>query len=207
MRKLFLYIAVFLLAFMILASGCSKETTGKKVVSKPVTAKPVGEVPTPTTEEPAATTEPIETPVVEEKPVVTPAGVANCEELTGTDLTNVFGGTWAKVSDCPQRPAMPKGVNVCQCAYEGPKHSYVNVETQLYGVAADALRVYNMYCKGAVEQNEVGEKSCRFNRTSTLTPSFVYFLQGQYFAKISCLGGKCPLDAIAYLAQNVSSKI
>jgi hypothetical protein len=206
MRKVFVFIAVFLLAFLILASGCSKAATTKKVVSKPVTAKPVGEVPTPTTaEEPAATTEPAL--VVEEKPVVTPAGVANCEQLSGTDLTNVFGGTWTKASDCPQRPAMPKGVNVCLCAYEGPKHTYVNVETQLYDADTEALRVYNMYCKGAVEQNEVGDKSCRFNRTSTMTPSFVYFLQGKYFAKISCLGGKCPLDAIAFLAQNVSSKI
>jgi hypothetical protein len=210
MRKILVVLSVLLMVMLVLAVGCSKESS-KKVVSKPVAAKPVGEpqAAAPTTE-PAA--QPEETPAITEETsteteVVTPAGTANCESLLGTDINALFGGTWSKAKDCPQRPAMPKGVNVCLCAYEGPRHMYVNVETQLYGAASDALRVYNMYCKGATEQNEVGEKSCRFNRTSTLTPNFVYFLKGKYFAKISCLGSTCPLDGVAMLAQKVGEKI
>jgi hypothetical protein len=102
---------------------------------------------------------------------------------------------------------MPKGVDVCICSYDGPKQIYVNVETQLYDDAAEALRVYNMYCKGAEEQNEVGDKSCRQTRSSTTTPNYVYFLKGNYFVKLSCLGGSCPLDAVADLAKKVAAEI
>ena len=102
---------------------------------------------------------------------------------------------------------MPTGVNVCTCSYDGPKQLYVNVETQLYDDPKEAERVYNMYCSGTAEESEVGTYSCRMLRTSSVGPNFVYFLRGNYFVKVSCLGGTCPMDAVAELAKKVNSKI
>jgi hypothetical protein len=44
-------------------------------------------------------------------------------------------------------------------------------------------------------------------RTDSLRPNFVYFLKGNYFVKVSCLGGSCPLDSVAELAGKVDAKI
>ena len=207
MRKL-LCVLILILAVLLVLGGCSKEEPTKKVVAKPVTKTAAG---TPETSAPAK--EPIgeeEETVIEQanEAASTPqAGIAYCEQLSSEDVAGIIGGSWAKTTDCPKHPMMPHGVTVCMCSYDGPKQIYVNVETQLYDEASDALRVYNMYCKGAVEQNEVGDKSCRFNRTSTLTPNFVYFMKGSYFVKVSCLGGSCPLNSVAQLAQGVAAKI
>jgi hypothetical protein len=207
MRKLTALFIISILVLLVFSMGCGKEENGKKTVSsRPVTAKPAG---TSTATEPATTV--VEESTTTETTTITtktPSGsTAECELLSNTDLATVFGGTWVKTSDCPQRPAMPKGVDVCRCDYDGPKQVYVNVEVQLYDDSTEAERVYNMYCKGTAEESEVGTYSCRVARTDSLRPNFVYFLDGSYFVKVACLGGTCPLNSVAEIAKKVEAQI
>jgi|GEM_PF-2676762 len=209
-KLLFVLLVVSILMFSI---GCSNEEQGKKLSSRPVQAKPVESSSEPASEAPVApvvsapvTTESTPVAPVETKSVVA-AGQADCEVLSSTDIAAVFGGTWTKTADCPQRPAMPKGVNVCLCSFDGPKQVYVNVEAQLYGDANEASRVFDMYCKGATPTADGGDKSCRREKSSVNAPAFVYFLKGNEFVKISCLGGSCPLDAIAAVSKSFAEKI
>jgi hypothetical protein len=204
MKKLTILFMVLMLVLVVFATGCAceKEDNGKKLSSRPVTADQRGEQPA---EEPEETTEPEE---VEEEPQPEPvAGEAFCEQLSNSEIGNILGGTWSKLGDCPQRPAMPAGVDVCICSYDGPRQLYVNVETQLYDDADEAERVYNMYCESTAEESEVGTYSCRRERSSTTTPNYVYFLKGNYFVKVSCLGGTCSLNSVAELAKQVDAEI
>jgi hypothetical protein len=203
MRKLTLFFMLFMMVILVFAAGCGKEESGKKLTSRPVAAQPVGAEPSAPAEVPSET--PSETPV--ETKTIVPAGSADCEQLSSVELGEVVGGVWAKTPDCPQRPMMPKGVSVCRCDYDGPKQLYYNVEAQLYGDIAEANRVYDMYCKGAAVANVTVDKSCSALRTSDLRPNFVYFLKGNYFIKVSCLGGKCPIPAVEAVAQKVADKI
>lgn len=205
MRRIGVLFIIAILVLLALSIGCSKQDDSKKTVaSRPVTAEPKGtEAATVTEEDTAAEAAPVTTAPA--KKVTTPAGTANCEQLSTDDIAAVLGGTWAKTSDCPQRPAMPKGVDVCRCDYDGPKQIYVNVEAQLYSDTSEALRVFNMYCKS--DEAELGDKSCRQLRSDSLRPNYVYFLKGNYFMKVSCLGGSCPLDAVAELAKKVEANI
>jgi len=206
MRKLTLFFMLFMMVILVFAAGCGKDESEKKLTSRPVAAKPVGGEPSAPAEAPAEVPEtPSETPV-ETKSVV-PAGSADCEQLSSVELGEVVGGVWAKTPDCPQRPMMPKGVSVCRCDYDGPKQIYINVETQLYGDNAEANRVYDMYCKGAPVANVTADNSCSALRTSDLRPNFVYFLKGNYFVKVSCLGGSCPIAMVTAVAQKVADKI
>jgi hypothetical protein len=211
MRKVIAVFSVIMIVLLAASFGCGgKEETKKTVTSRPVTVKsdaPVASAPEPVS---AAPEQEATTTIAEEETAEAPSfssGGSDCEVLGSDDISVVFAGTWEKTSDCPQKPAMPKGVSVCICSYDGPKQLYVNVETQKYTDAAEALRVYNMYCKGTKEENEVGEKSCRQLKSSANAPSFVYFLKGSEFVKVSCLGGTCPLDGIASIAKAVEAKI
>ncbi|MFC1741291.1 hypothetical protein ACFL3V_02025 [Nanoarchaeota archaeon] len=213
MRKLTALFIISILVLLVFATGCADkdEENGRKLVSsRPVTTEESSsaEQTTVVEEESGSTeaeTKPAETPT---KPASKPkAGQAYCEQLTLSDLGSVFGGTWKKTSDCPQRPAMPKGVDVCRCDYDGPKNIYLNVETQLYDDADEAERVYNMYCKGTAEESEVGTYSCRVARTNELRPNFIYFLDGNYFVKVACLGGTCKMTDIVEMAKKVDAKI
>jgi hypothetical protein len=206
MRKLIALFIVAILVLLIFAAGCAKEDTGKKLVSRPVQAKPIGAPSAPPVDEPEAETDVYVEPEVEEE-VVPQAGLAFCEQLSGADIAEVFGGTWSKTADCPQRPQMPAGVDVCRCDYDGPKQIYVSVEAQLYDSADEAERVYNMYCQGTAEESEVGTYSCREERTDPLRPNYVHFLKGNNFVKVSCLGGSCPLNSVAELAKKVDAEI
>lgn len=200
---------VLLLAVSVLAFGCAEEEPSRKLVSRPsqTSATPLGGSPADGPsggQDVEETPEPVDEPVYEPEPV---AGEAFCEQLSVSEIGNVFAGSWSKTGDCPVRPAMPAGVDVCQCSYDGPGQLYVNVETQLYSDAEEAERVYNMYCSGTEEEDEVGDASCRAFRSTSTRPNFVYFLQGNHFVKVSCLGGPCPLDAVAELAKQVGAEI
>ncbi|MBW2965028.1 hypothetical protein KY363_06230 [Candidatus Woesearchaeota archaeon] len=206
MRRIGVLCIIAILVLLAFSIGCSKEDDSRKTVaSRPVTAEPKGEVTTAPASEASASTETETVTTTTTTKVTTPAGTANCEQLSTDAVAAVLGGTWAKTSDCPQRPAMPKGVDVCRCDYDGPKQVYVNVETQLYTDSSEALRVFNMYCKS--DEGIVGEKSCKQQRTDSLRPNYVFFLKGNYFVKVSCLGGTCPLDAVASLAKGVESEM
>jgi hypothetical protein len=215
MRKFTMICFLLLIVSLFVLAGCGDDS-GRKLVSKPVVATPVqtaqqSAVPTVPASEPAADSAAADTgsasvPVEEEIVVASaPAGKASCNQLTTTDLTAFSGGTWTPTSDCPKYPMMPKGVSVCQCSFDGPKQLYVNLETQLYDSGAEALRVFNMYCSAT--DGKVGDKSCTLKATSANTPNFVYFLKGNYFVKVSCLGGSCPLESIGTLATKVDAKI
>ena len=208
MRKLVCLFMILVLVLLVFAIGCSKEENGKKTVS----SRPVNAVEKGSTQQTAPVDNEVELevdtePVVEEQRSTPSAGQTDCEQLSNTDIGEVLGGTWSKTSDCPQRPMMPKGVDVCRCDYDGPKQIYVNVETQLYDDANEAERVYNMYCQGTAEESEVGTYSCRVARSDPLRPNFVYFLDGNQFVKVSCLGGTCPMDAVVELAKKVDAEI
>jgi hypothetical protein len=207
MRKLFAVLGVLMVIALLLLAGCGKSSDKKVVTSRPVQAKQLGgEAPVETApQEPSAPSEGPSAPVEETHSVV-PAGSADCEQLSSVEIGEVMGGTWSKTTDCPIRPAMPKGVSVCRCDYDGPKQVYVNVETQLYSDTAEALRVYDMYCKGATAAT-VGEKGCSMLKTSDTRPNYVYFLKGSYFVKVSCLGGTCPIAIVTELAKKVEEKI
>ncbi len=220
MRRLTVLFIITILVLLAFSMGCSKEEDGKKIVSsRPVNAEARGTTANTatvsdsdtttddTTTDTSAEAKTTSTATTTTKTTSSSGGTVDCEQLTTTDIAGVLGGTWAKISDCPQRPMMPKGVDVCRCDYDGPKQIYVNVETQLYDDSNEAERVYNMYCKGTAEESEVGTYSCRVARTDSLRPNFVYFLDGNYFVKVSCLGGSCPLDAVATLAKKVDAKI
>jgi hypothetical protein len=210
MRKLVLLFMLFVAVVLVFAAGCGKEESGKKITSRPVAAKPVGAEPSAPAESPADVPEttseaPSEAPV--EARSVVPAGSADCEQLSSAELGEVAGGTWTKTTDCPQRPTMPKGVSVCRCDYDSPKQLYFNVETQLYGDTAEANRVFDMYCKGVAAANVTADKSCSVLRTNDLRPNYVYFLKGNYFVKVSCLGGTCPIAMVEAVADKVAGKI
>ncbi len=216
MRKLGALFIISMLVLLLFAIGCAEEVEQptRKLVSRPADATPMvtdsttRPATTAAADEPMATVEENENPVVTQTPSVSALASGErveCEQLSTTELGNVFTGSWTKTSDCPKRPAMPSGVDVCMCTYDGPGHIYVNVETQLYDDEAEAIRVFKMYC--ADEMDEVGDMSCRRVRSSSLTPNYVYFLSGNTFAKISCLGASCPLDAIAELAKQVEAEI
>ncbi|MBU2562003.1 MAG: hypothetical protein KKD17_06940 [Nanoarchaeota archaeon] len=202
MRKLFALFGVLVIVLLVFSVGCSKEDKGKEVTSRPVTAQPVGE---PAEAEAPAAEAPAEAPAAPR--TIPAAGQADCEQLSTDDVAAVFGGAWSKTTDCPQRPQMPKGVDVCRCDYDGPKQIYVNVETQLYTDSAEAERVYSMYCAAGAESAGVGTKSCTATRMSSTRPNYVYFLKGDYFVKVSCLGGTCPLGMIVDLAKKIDSSI
>ncbi len=204
MRKFMVLFMVLVIALMAFSFGCSKEDGGKKMVSsRPVTAVEQGAQ---SAEQDVVETQ--EPEVVEDDPEPAPvSGQAFCEQLSGSDISGVLGGDWSKVDDCPQRPQMPAGVDVCRCDYDGPRQVYVNVETQLYDDPNEAERVYNMYCTGTAEESEVGTYSCRVPRSDELRPNYVYFLKGSHFVKVSCLGGSCPMDAIVELARKVEAEI
>ncbi len=207
MRKLACLFMILVLVLLVFGIGCSKEESGKKTVSsRPVTAVEKGAAQESAPVDAAVEQEEME-PIVEEKRSVVSAGQADCEQLSSVAIGEVLGGTWSKTTDCPRRDPMPAGVTVCRCDYDGPKQIYVNVETQLYGDADEAERVYNMYCQGTAEESEVGTYSCRVARSDPLRPNFVYFLKGNYFVKVSCLGGSCPMDAVAELAKKVDAEI
>ncbi|MBN1543933.1 hypothetical protein JW898_00545 [Candidatus Woesearchaeota archaeon] len=202
MRKLFALFGVLVIVLLVFSIGCSKEEKGKTVTSRPVAAQPAGE---PADVEVSVAEAPAEAPA---SPRTLPAaGQAGCEQLSTDDIAAVFGGTWSKTADCPQRPQMPAGVDVCRCDYDGPKQVYVNVETQLYADSAEAERVYGMYCDASAESAGVGAKSCTATRTSSTRPNYVYFLKGDYFVKVSCLGGTCSMGMIVELAKKVDSSI
>ena len=203
MRKVIALFIISMIVLLVFAAGCAQKEPDKKLASRPVAAKPAGGPAT----APVDDGEDVVVEQYEEEEATPVAGKAFCEQLSGADIAAVFGGTWAKTSDCPQRPQMPKGVDVCRCDYDGPKQLYVNVEAQLYTDADEAERVYNMYCSGTAEESEVGTKSCRVTRTDSLRPNYVHFLDGNYFVKVSCLGGSCPLDSVAELAKNVDAEI
>ncbi len=205
MRKLLF--ALFIVSILLFSVGCSKEDSTKKLSSRPVQAKPIGEQETVSAPAQPSAEAPVEVAATPEVRAQAPAGRADCEMLLTVDMTEILGGVWAKTNDCPQRPAMPKGVDVCQCSYDGPKQVYVNVETQLYTAKTEANRVYDMYCKGATEDTTLGEKSCKRAKTSALTPNYIYFLKGNYFVKLSCLGGSCPEEGMTALAQKVAVSI
>lgn len=211
MRKLFAVLSVLMILSLLLLAGCGKSSDKKVVTSRPVQAKQVGG-------DAPVTTAPAETPSdsagavaepsapVEETSSVVPVGSADCEQLSSVEVGELMGGTWSKVADCPQRPMMSKGVSVCRCDYDGPKQIYVNVETQLYSQVSEASKVYDMYCKGATAVT-VGEKGCSMLKTSDTRPNYVYFIKGNYFVKVSCLGGSCPITAVTELAKKVESKV
>jgi hypothetical protein len=209
MRKLFALFGVLMIIALLVLAGCDKSSEKKVVSSRPVQAQQVGgEAPVataPSAPEPSAPSEEPSAPVDEAKSVV-PAGAADCEQLNSVEIGELMGGTWSKTTDCPQRPMMPKGVSVCRCDYDGPKQVYVNVETQLYSENSEALKVYDMYCKGA-DAAVVGEKGCSMLKTSDTRPNYVYFLKGNYFVKVSCLGGACPIASVTELAKKVDEKI
>jgi len=209
MRKLFALLSVLMIISLLVLAGCGKSSDKKVVTSRPVQAKQVGgDVPVTTapaeTLSESAVAEP-SAPVEETRSVV-PAGSADCEQISSVELGELMGGTWSKVTDCPQRPAMPPGVSVCRCDYDGPKQVYVNVETQLYSEVSEASKVYDMYCEGATAAT-VGEKGCSMLKTSDTRPNYVYFLKGNYFVKVSCLGGSCPIAAVTEIAKKVESKV
>jgi hypothetical protein len=203
MRKTVALFIVLLLVLLVFAVGCAKDESSRKLASRPVKAQPTGE-PAEAESEPEEVA--AEEPAVEETRSVVQAGQADCEQLSSSEISSVLGGDWSKTGDCPQRPAMPKGVDVCQCSYDGPKQIYVNVETQLYDDSAEAERVYKMYCEGA-EAAGVNENSCVSLRTTSTRPNYVYFLKDIYFVKVSCLGGSCPVAAVEELAKQVEAEI
>ena len=206
MRKMSVLFMMVLLVLAVFAAGCACEKEpDRKLASRPVRAEALGDEPTVDIddEEPEAEPE----PEPEEDGPEPVAGEAFCEQLSVSEIGNVLGGTWSKTSDCPKHPAMPVGVDVCQCSYDGPRQLYVDIETQLYDDANEAERVYNMYCKGTAEESEVGTYSCRVERTTSTRPNYVYFLKENYFVKVACLGGSCPLDAVAELAKQVDAEI
>ena len=208
MRKIIAVFIVLLMVLLVVSVGCAKQEVGKKTVSsRPVSAKEKG-APAEVETEPSDLEyeETYEEPEEETRSVVS-AGQADCEQLSSTDVGDVFGGTWSKTDDCPIRPAMPAGVDVCRCDYDGPRQVYVNIETQLYDDADEAEQVYNMYCQGTAEESEVGTYSCRMPKTDNLRPNYVYFLKDNYFVKVSCLGGSCPMDGVVELAKKVDAKI
>jgi len=203
-KVVFAILIIVLLAF---SFGCAKQQDGKKLVSsRPVNAVEKGAPSAPADYEPEEEMEYDEVPAEEPEPVPT-SGQAFCEQLSESEVGSVMGGTWAKVDDCPQRPAMPSGVTVCRCDYDGPRQVYVNVETQLYDDLDEAEKVYNMYCQGTSEESEVGTYSCRVAKSDPLRPNYVYFLRDNYFVKVSCLGGSCPMDAVAELAKQVDAEL
>ena len=204
MRKLLVFVSVIFVMFSLLLAGCSKGSD-KELVSRPVVAKDISDG-----SSPADADIEMGTDIVEPAPVVTAPsanvyGSAKCNQLSASDLSGLMGGAWQETDDCPSYHMMPKGVSVCQCSFDGPKYLYVNLETQLYDDSADALRVFRMYCD--TDEAEVGDKSCREKATISSRPNFVYFLKGNYFVKVSCLGGTCPLDAVAAVAKIVDAKI
>lgn len=211
MRKSAVLSIILLLVLAIFIAGCAgEEKGGKKLVSsRPIQAEQRGgpSAGTPVAVEQPVVTEGSVTQEAEESTPVPVAGKAFCEQLSTSEIGSVFTGTWSKISGCPVHPAMPKGVDVCQCSYDGPGQLYVDVETQLYTKTEEAERVYNMYCSGTAEENEVGDASCRVQKLTSTRPNFVYFLKGNYFVKVSCLGGPCPLDAVAELAKQVDAEI
>lgn len=214
MRKFAIICILLLVLSLFLLAGCGDSK--RKLVSRPVVAQPINQPSVPSGVQTVSGNEPASEPTTvastpaadsAEEIYVPPAaaGKASCNQLTTTDLTSFAGGTWSATSDCPKYPMMPKGVSVCQCSFDGPKQLYVNLETQLYDSATEALRVYNMYCSAT--DSKVGDKSCTLKAASSTSPNFVYFLKGNYFVKVSCLGGSCPLEAIGMLATKVDSKI
>ncbi|MFH1063780.1 MAG: hypothetical protein V1729_01730 [Candidatus Woesearchaeota archaeon] len=203
MRKISALFIITMLVVLLFAVGCAKEEKPTRtLVSRSTDAKPAAEEPMATV---AETEKPAVVKTAPSKSSLASGARADCEQLSNSEISGVFAGSWTKSSDCPKRPAMPSGVDVCMCTYEGPGQLYVNVETQLYADEAEAIRVFKMYC--ADEENEVGDMSCRRVRSSSLTPNFVYFLSGNTFVKVSCLGGSCPLDAVAELAKQVEAEI
>jgi len=181
-------LTVLLLLLVII--GCAQEE--RKIVSRPMKALPntVGD-----NIDSEMTTEP-----VVDNPV-DPGELADCQQLSTSDISDIFGGSWVITDDCPQRPAMPAGVDVCQCSYDGPKQLYVNVETQIYDAHEEAVRVFNMYCE------ESADKSCFRLSDSSVGLSYTYFLKDNYFVKLSCLGGSCGEDKLGELADTIMPKI
>jgi hypothetical protein len=211
MRKFVIVCILLLVLSLSIIAGCGG--SDRKLVSKPVVARPVQTEPVDSgvqtvASEPAAA-EPEVVTAVEETPAVdvpsAPAGKASCNQLTADDLVSFYTGTWAKTSDCPKYPMMPKGVSVCQCSFDGPKQLYVNLETQLYDSATECQRVFKMYC--SANDGLVGDQSCTQKAANPLSPNFVFFMKGNYFVKVSCLGGTCPLEAVGALATKVDAKI
>lgn len=216
MKKLVSVVIILLIVSFAFSIGCVEKDNSRKLVSsRPVTARPIsGNAVVQQPAEPASELDEESTEDSSAAETTTrvgrtrstpPAGSADCEQLSAAVIGEILGGVWQETSDCPQRPVMPAGVDVCQCSYDGPKQVYVNVETQLYKDSAEADRVFNMYCDE--DTAEVGDKSCRELKSSATRPNFVYFLKGNYFVKVSCLGGSCPIDAVAELAKNIDSQI
>ncbi len=201
---------ILILAIGIVAAGCSKDDG--TVRSKPV-VKAKKESPEPATqgvplpeavyEEPAPS-EPVQN--YEEPEPVEEVYTSNgqCDMLSVAEVGAALGGSFIRESDCPNFPTMPKGVKVCMCSYNY-RSVYANVETQKYDDPTEAARVYNMYCD--TDDGSVGDKSCTETRSQETRPNFVYFLKGDSFVKVSCLGGSCPLSAVGELAKKIEAKI
>ncbi|MBW2967798.1 hypothetical protein KY362_04895 [Candidatus Woesearchaeota archaeon] len=217
MRKLILKSVVVFIVLLLAAAliaGCAKEESGKKLASRPVPARQTGVQAPPQTEvvyessEAAASAEEVESPAAPSRPAYTPkAGEAECEQLSLTDLATVMGGSWAKTAECPEHHAMPGGVTVCLCAYDGPKNVYVNVEVQKYDSDAEAQKVFSMYCDESSESAGVGTDSCVREKMSTTSPNYVYVYTPGYFLKVSCLGGSCPFSQLSELAGIVEAGV
>jgi hypothetical protein len=216
MKKLATVFVILLMVSLALSIGCSEQNSTRKLVSsRPVAARQisgsaVAQQPSDSASEPDEKSTKAEEKssaikTVQKTRSQPPAGSADCEQLSAAAIGEILGGVWQETADCPQRPVMPRGVNVCQCSYDGPKQIYVNVETQLYEDAAEADRVFNMYC--SEDEAEIGDKSCRELKSSATRPNFFYFLKGKYFVKVSCLGGSCPIEKVAELAKKVESQI
>ncbi len=212
MKKPIVIMLTIILIILVAASiGCSKQEPKKKLVSsKPVkddsveitkgtegTTMPEAKYEEPKTEEttPGSTGTTVTAPETK--------GTARCDQLTGADFTETIGGTWTKEPDCPQHPAMPKGVTVCRCSYSGPR-MFVDVETQTYDENSEAERVYNMYCEGNSAAS-VGDKGCTYQSPSG--PKNVYFKDGNYFVKVSCVGDKCSFDPLTEAAKKVQATL
>lgn len=211
MRKLSILIIILFAVLLIALAGCAEKTPERKLTSKPVVARQVTQTtqPAPTQDQGTnmvveTTPEPVQTTTTTTT-TSSSSGKASCQQLSSSDLQNAIGGSWTQTSDCPKYPALPGGVSVCQCSYDGPGNLYFNVETQLYEDEAEAIRVFKMYCDD--ETNELGDMSCRRVRSSSVAPNFVYFLKDTYFVKLSCLGGDCSLDSIAEAGKVVEAEI
>ncbi len=202
-------IVLIILAIMVFTIGCSGKQD-RTLVSRPVTKD--------TTEEPMYTIEPAKdeptyvAPKVEKEPEPTyvapstttssssSSGTNTCDVLSGTEVAGFLGGAYIKASNCPVNPMMPKGVTVCQCAYDW-KTNFVDVEVQTYTDGSQE-RVFNMYCSST--NVAVGDKACTW--TSPSDVEFVYFLSGDKFVKVSCRG-ICDSNKLVNMAKSLESKI
>lgn len=207
MRKYVVLFIILLLSAALIA-GCAKEDSGKKLASRPVTAKQSGAPPVEVVSAPEVQETESQPTIPAPKPsTASKPGAPGCQQVTVADLATIMGGTWAKTSDCPDYPALPGGVSVCQCSYDGPKQVYVNVEVQKYDSAAEADRVYNMYCSEDSETAGVGSKSCIREKSISTGPAYVFVAAPSHFIKVSCLGGSCPFGQMSELAKIVEAGI